>query len=85
MPFKNHARRRDPGSNGEAVLFLSCGQSFKAKTHFLKLTFMAKCKILIENYLVCIFVYVQLSKLKKIQQHSWLPSQFCINFNFSFS
>lgn len=32
-----------------------------------------------------IFVYVQLSKLKEIQQYSWLPSQFCVNFTFSFS
>lgn len=47
MPFKNHAIRRDAGDDGEAVLFLSCGQSFKAKTRFLKLSFIAKCKTLI--------------------------------------
>jgi len=47
MPFKNNAITGDPGSGEEAVLFLSCGKSFKAKTHFLKLSFLAKCKILI--------------------------------------
>lgn len=47
MPFKNNAMRGDPGSDGEAVLFLSCGQSFKAKAHFVQLSFIAKYKILI--------------------------------------
>lgn len=40
----------DSGSDGEMVLFyffLSSGKSFKDKIHFLKLSFIAKCKILI--------------------------------------
>lgn len=47
MSVKKHAIRRDPGGAGEAFLFFTCGQLFKAKTHVLKLLFIAKCRILI--------------------------------------
>lgn len=85
---KNPSVMGNSSSDGEMVLiyfFLKFWQIFQRQNSFSEVVFHCQIQDSDLKWLALCLCLCSLSKLKEIQQYSWLPSQFCVNFTFSFS